>query len=166
MVHTKCHKTSSSFIVKIEMRNRVIESLWVLIFPIAAFALGFYYNNAFYYIGLMLILLLYPFLLTITYLNTLLLPGYTSSLKPRSVKFDDNSLEITYVKIDENGIETPTGKPVVFKYVEISSFEVIKEHFVIKLNNKKALIVVPFDSFYSTEDITKITQILNQKLNT
>ena len=82
MVQTKCHKTSPSFIAKIEMRNRLINSLWLFIFPVAAFTLGFYYNNAFLYIGLMLLFLLYPFLLTVSYFNTLLLPGYASGLKP------------------------------------------------------------------------------------
>ena len=162
MVKTKCHKTSPSFIAKIEMRNRLINSLWMFIFPVAAFTLGFYYNNAFLYIGLMLLFLLYPFLLTMSYFNTLLLPGYASGLKPRIINFYDDSLEIIYIKIDEEGNETQISNTYVFNYNEISSLEIIKEYFIIKFNAGKTLVAVPLDAFYSPEDITNVTQILNQ----
>ena len=162
MVQTKCHKTSPSFIAKIEMRNRLINSLWMFIFPVAAFTLGFYYNNAFLYIGLMLLFLLYPFLLTVSYFNTLLLPGYASGLKPRIINFYDDSLEIIYIKIDEEGNETQISNTNVFNYNEISSLEIIKEYFIIKFNTGKTLVAVPLDAFYSPEDITNVTQILNQ----
>lgn len=162
MVQTKCHKTSPSFIAKIEMRNRLINSLWMFIFPVAAFTLGFYYNNAFLYIGLMLLFLLYPFLLTVSYFNTLLLPGYASGLKPRIINFYDDSLEIIYIKIDEEGNETQISNTNVFNYNEISSLEIIKEYFIIKFNAGKTLVAVPLDAFYSPEDITNVTQILNQ----
>lgn len=162
MVQTKCHKTSPSFIAKIEMRNRLINSLWMFIFPVAAFTLGFYYNNAFLYIGLMLLFLLYPFLLTMSYFNTLLLPGYASGLKPRIINFYDDSLEIIYIKIDEEGNETQISNTNVFNYNEISSLEIIKEYFIIKFNAGKTLVAVPLDAFYSPEDITNVTQILNQ----
>ena len=162
MVQTKCHKTSPSFIAKIEMRNRLINSLWMFIFPVAAFTLGFYYNNAFLYIGLMLFFLLYPFLLTVSYFNTLLLPGYASGLKPRIINFYDDSLEIIYIKIDEDGNETQISNTNVFNYNEISSLEIIKEYFIIKFNAGKTLVAVPLDAFYSPEDITNVTQILNQ----
>lgn len=162
MVQTKCHKTSPSFIAKIEMRNRLINSLWMFIFPVAAFTLGFYYNNAFLYIGLMLFFLLYPFLLTVSYFNTLLLPGYASGLKPRIINFYDDSLEIIYIKIDEEGNETQISNTNVFNYNEISSLEIIKEYFIIKFNAGKTLVAVPLDAFYSPEDITNVTQILNQ----
>ena len=144
------------------MRNRLINSLWMFIFPVAAFTLGFYYNNAFLYIGLMLLFLLYPFLLTVSYFNTLLLPGYASGLKPRIINFYDDSLEIIYIKIDEEGNETQISNSNVFNYNEISSFEIIKEHFIIKFNAGKTLVAVPLDAFYSPEDITNVTQILNQ----
>lgn len=162
MVQTKCHKTSPSFIAKIEMRNRLINSLWMFIFPVAAFTLGFYYNNAFLYIGLMLLFLLYPFLLTVSYFNTLLLPGYASGLKPRIINFYDDSFEIIYIKIDEEGNETQISNTNVFNYNEISSLEIIKEYFIIKFNAGKTLVAVPLDAFYSPEDITNVTQILNQ----
>lgn len=162
MVQTKCHKTSTSFIAKIEMRNRLINSLWMFIFPVAAFTLGFYYNNAFLYIGLMLLFLLYPFLLTMSYFKTLLLPGYASGLKPRIINFYDDSLEIIYIKIDEEGNETQISNTNVFNYNEISSLEIIKEYFIIKFNAGKTLVAVPLDAFYSPEDITNVTQILNQ----
>ena len=162
MVKTKCHKTSPSFIAKIEMRNRLINSLWMFIFPVAAFTLGFYYNNAFLYIGLMLLFLLYPFLLTVSYFNTLLLPGYASGLKPRIINFYDDSLEIIYIKIDEEGNETQISNTYIFDYNEISSLEIIKEYFIIKFNAGKTLVAVPLDAFYSLEDITNVTQILNQ----
>ncbi len=162
MVQTKCHKTNPSFIAKIEMRNRLINSLWMFIFPVAAFTLGFYYNNAFLYIGLMLLFLLYPFLLTVSYFNTLLLPGYASGLKPRIINFYDDSLEIIYIKIDEEGNETQISNTNVFNYNEISSLEIIKEYFIIKFNAGKTLVAVPLDAFYSPEDITNVTQILNQ----
>ena len=162
MVQTKCHKTSPSFIAKIEMRNRLINSLWLFIFPVAAFTLGFYYNNAFLYIGLMLFFLLYPFLLTVSYFNTLLLPGYASGLKQRIINFYDDSLEVIYIKIDEDGNETQISNTNVFNYNEISSLEIIKEYFIIKFNAGKTLVAVPLDAFYSPEDITNVTQILNQ----
>lgn len=162
MVQTKCHKTSPSFIAKIEMRNRLINSLWLFIFPVAAFALGFYYNNAFLYIGLMLIFLLYPFLLSVSYFNTLLLPGYASGLKPRIINFYDDSLEVIYIKIDEEGNETQISNSNVFNYNEISSLEIIKEHFIIKFNAGKTLVAVPLDAFYCPEDIANVSQILNQ----
>ncbi|MGM9847084.1 MAG: hypothetical protein ACI31F_03935 [Muribaculaceae bacterium] len=160
MVQTKCHKTSPSFIAKIEMRNRLINSLWLFIFPVASFALGFYYNNAFLYIGLMLLFLLYPFLLTVSYFNTLLLPGYASGLKPRIINFYDDSLEILYVKFDD-GKETQLSNSKALNYNEISSLEIIKEHIIIKFKAGKTLVAVPFDAFYSSEDITNVVQILN-----
>ena len=83
-------------------------------------------------------------------------------MKPRIINFYDDTLEIIYVKIDEEGNETLITNSNVFNYNEISSLEIIKEHFIIKFNAGKTLVAVPLDAFYSPEDITNVAQILNQ----
>ena len=127
MITTKYHKISPNTIAKIEIRRRLLNNLWLLIFPAASFVLGATYNNAFLYVGLMLLFLLYPFLMILSYLNTLLLPSYVTGIKLRYVTFDDNEIIIQCVKYDEeNQIFSKTGNPSVSAYSDFQSFSVSK----------------------------------------
>lgn len=166
MITTKYHKFSPNTIAKIEIRKRLLNNLWLLIFPAASFVLGATYNNAFLYVGLMLLFLLYPFLMILSYLNTLLLPSYVTGIKLRYVTFDDNEIILQCVKYDEeNQIFSKTGNPSVSAYSDFQSFSVSKEIIIISyLNHKKGLIVVPLSSFENQQDAISALQLLQTKI--
>ena len=166
MITTKYHKISPKTIAKIEIRRRLLNNLWLLIFPAASFVLGATYNNAFLYVGLMLLFLLYPFLMILSYLNTLLLPSYVTGIKLRYVTFDDNEIIIQCVKYDEeNQIFSKTGNPSVSAYSDFQSFSVSKDIIInSNLNHKKGLIVVPLSSFENQQDAISALQLLQTKI--
>ncbi len=166
MITTKYHKISPNTIAKIEIRKRLLNNLWLLIFPAASFVLGATYNNAFLYVGLMLLFLLYPFLMILSYLNTLLLPSYVTGIKLRYVTFDDNEIILQCLKYDEeNQIFSKTGNPSVSAYSDFQSFSVSKEIIIISyLNHKKGLIVVPLSSFENQQDAISALQLLQTKI--
>lgn len=166
MITTKYHKISPNTIAKIEIRRRLLNNLWLLIFPAASFVLGATYNNAFLYVGLMLLFLLYPFLMILSYLNTLLLPSYVTGIKLRYVTFDDNEIIIQCVKYDEeNQSYLNTGNPSVSAYSDFQSFSVSKDMIIISyLNHKKGLIIVPLSSFENQQDAISALQLLQTKI--
>ena len=165
MITTKAYKSSASFIARLEIRRRLLGGLWMLIFPAMAFILGATVNNAFIYVGLILIFLIYPFILTIAYFNTLLLPGYASAIKTRRVEFAEDCISVQHMKFDDDGNEEIDGKPITVPYSDFSEFDFASENIVLRYkDSKKGFIAVPKTAFYSNDELKTVLNIISQNI--
>lgn len=138
----------------------------MLVFPLAAFAVGVTYNNAFLYLGFMLLLIVFPLLLTIAYFNILLLPNYCAGIKTRTVAFGESNMIIQFYRPDSDGEFVKDKIPVVIPYSSVSDFDFAKNHVIVRMNNKKlGIIAVPFDSFKNIEEMQTAIKHLNDNIN-
>ncbi|MGM9844589.1 MAG: hypothetical protein ACI30S_10245 [Muribaculaceae bacterium] len=165
MITTKAYKSSASFIARLEIRRRLLGSLWLLIFPAMAFILGATVNNAFIYVGLILIFLIYPFILTIAYFNSLLLPGYASAVRTKRVVFEEDCLSIQHLKLDDDGNEENNGTPITIPYSDFSEFDFASENIVLRYkDSNKGIIAVPKTAFYSIDELKTVFNFISQNI--
>ncbi len=162
MITTKCHKISSTKIAKMEFKRRFMDSVWLLTFPLISFAVGLFYNNAFLYIGLMLLFLIYPIVLTMSYFNTLLLPSYARGTKLRIINFGDKALSVQYMDYDENGKVQKNGQPIDIDYSELQSYFTDRNYLILRLKTaERGILIIPIDAFENNNDITNTINLLN-----
>ena len=165
MITTKAYKSSASFIARLEIRRRLLGSLWLLIFPSMAFILGATVNNAFIYVGLILIFLIYPFILTIAYFNSLLLPGYASAVRTKRVVFEEDGFSIQHLKLDDDGNEENDGTPITIPYSDFSEFDFSSENIVLRYkDSNKGIIAVPKTAFDSIDELKTVLNIISQNI--
>lgn len=142
---------------------------WILIIPILIFALlGIVRNPAFYFVGLMVIFIVYPSVLLLVYFSEALRPETRRMIQPKMVEFKDEELRVSYFPFDFNP-EEPASQPesvACFRPSEFSGFSDTGKFIEVRISGRKHdSIMIPVSAFASQNEASKAMGWLGRKIH-
>ena len=88
--------------VKAEARRRLWGVIWLPALLLAATAVAGYFDNRFWFLGLLLLFIVYPMVLSLTWLSLASRPAMRWLLRPQKVIFEPGKTTVDFYGYDED----------------------------------------------------------------
>lgn len=161
VIVTEKFKTSPEMYAGILLRRWLMNNLWWLLAPVVLFLiLGVQVNNVFFYVTLIYLLCLGPFVFATVYFNYALSPDTVGKTFNQLWEFRNGSATVRYLPVttlDDRTVAPPVNSSVIDRG-SIRRVDIRSGRLVLTLRNDYDIHVIPLDSVESPEMLNEIVK--------
>lgn len=138
---TEEFRTTPSEYLRHALKKRLTTAMTIIVIPLLASIIAAFYDVRWLFVALIILFLLLPTAIMITYLSELLTPEAHQALAPKNVRFEiGKAISITHLPISEESTAQP---PTRIPWNNLTAFALTDRKLVITAQNLSYPLLIP-----------------------